>query len=95
MKQAFKTILTEQELRSLIRDEVRAVLSNEDVQIAGGGNEGYIDIKQAAEFLKVKTTTVYQYVYNKAIPFHKSGKRVLFIKSELTDWVRTRGKEEK
>lgn len=88
MKKAFKTLFTEQELRHLIREELRAVLSEEDRQIGGPEEDGFINIDQAAEFIKLKKTSIYQLVHRKTIPFHKSGKRVLFKKSELADWIK-------
>ena len=92
MKTAFKTLLTEQDLRRIIREEVRAVLSGEDQQIGGNSEEGFIDVNQAAEFLKTKPGTIYQQVHKKIIPFHKPGGRVLFKKSELAEWVRGENK---
>jgi excisionase family DNA binding protein len=87
MKQAFKTIYTDQEFRQLIREELKAVLSGEAEQIAGPDNDGFINLKQAVDFLKIKTSYMYQLVHKKAIPFKKSGKRLLFKKSDLAAWV--------
>jgi excisionase family DNA binding protein len=86
MKKVFKTIYTDQELRQLIREEVKAVLSGEDQQVAGG-EEGFINITQAADFLKLKTSYIYKLVHGNNIPFHKAGKRLLFKKSDLAEWV--------
>jgi excisionase family DNA binding protein len=87
MKKLIKTILTESEFRQIIREEVRAVLDNEDKQIAGLNNEGFINAKQAAEFLKLKIGTIYNLVNKNSIPYHKKpgSNRVLFSKKELSD----------
>ena len=91
MKKAIMTTYTDQEFRQIIRDELKAVLSEEDAQIAGPNDQGFIDIKQAAEFLKIKVTSIYNLVHAKKIPFHKSGKRLLFKKTELSEFIITNG----
>lgn len=90
MKQAFKTIYTDAEFRQLIRDEVRAVLNDEQGQVAAMEPEGFISIDQAAEFLKMEKSTIYTKTSKGEIPFTKSGKRVLFKKSDLTRWISER-----
>jgi len=81
MEKVFQTTLTEQELRQLIREEVEA--ANQRVINAA---DGFIDINGAAEYLKLKASYIYQLVHKTDIPFHKSGKKLLFKKSELESW---------
>ena len=33
--------------------------------------------------------TVYAYVQNRTIPFHKKGKKLFFLKSEIDAWLKT------
>ena len=33
--------------------------------------------------------TVYAYVQNRSIPFHKKGKKLFFLKSEIDAWLKT------
>ena len=87
MKKTIKTNFTEAELRQIIREEVRAVLNNEDNQVAGTDQEGFINLDQAAEFLKVAKQTLYTKTSAGTIPFTKKGKRLLFKKSELAAWL--------
>lgn len=88
MKKSIKISYTEQEFRQIIREELRAVLNNEDVQISGPADEGFISLDQATEFLKLKKSSIYNRVHNGTIPFHKAGKRLLFKKSELAEWIK-------
>ncbi|HEX8022235.1 helix-turn-helix domain-containing protein [Mucilaginibacter sp.] len=46
-----------------------------------------LDIKEAAEFLKVSVASLYNKVSRKEIPVSKPGKRLYFNKTELKEWV--------
>jgi excisionase family DNA binding protein len=46
----------------------------------------FLDIKEAAEFLRVKPMTVYRWAYKKKIPSRKHGRRLVFLESELMSW---------
>jgi len=87
MKKTITTTYTDSEFRQLIREELKAVLNNEVDAIAVSNEEGYINMDQAVEYLKLQKSTLYNKVHKKDIPFHKSGKRVLFKKSELASWL--------
>lgn len=56
--------------------------------MAGTDQEGFINLAQAAEFLKVAKPTLYARTSAGTIPFVKKGKRLLFKKSELADWLK-------
>jgi excisionase family DNA binding protein len=47
----------------------------------------FMDIQEASNFLKLKVSTIYQFVDRNKIPFHKPTKKLLFKKSELVEWV--------
>ena len=89
MKKTIKTTYTDAEFRQLIRDEVIAVLNNIPGMPVIEIDEGYLTVEQAAAFLKLVKGTVYNLVHKNSIPFHKSGKRILFKKSELSEWMLT------
>lgn len=46
-----------------------------------------LDVEGAAEFLHLKTPTVYGLISRRILPSFKRGKRVYFKKSELTNWL--------
>lgn len=48
-----------------------------------------LDIDQAARLVGLKKGTIYNMVSRKAIPYHKVGRRVLFVRSELEAWFQT------
>ena len=47
-----------------------------------------LDVKQAAEYLKLKPSYIYSLIHQKKIPYYKPlGKRVYFNKLELNKWI--------
>jgi excisionase family DNA binding protein len=53
----------------------------------------YLTIEQVAEFLNLKTPTIYTKVYKREIPYHKTGRKLMFSKRELTNWILSSGKK--
>lgn len=47
-----------------------------------------LDLNGAAAYLKMSTSTLYQKCMNREIPHSKPGKRLLFLRSELAEWIR-------
>lgn len=90
MKKIIKSTFSEVELRQLIREEVQAVLSTIPGLPRIEANEGFITVDQTADFIKLAKPTIYGLIHRNKIPFHKSGKKVLFKKSELEDWLNNR-----
>lgn len=50
-------------------------------------NDQFITIDEAAKFLGMSKPTVYGYTCKRKIPFYKPSHRVLFLKSELIEWM--------
>ena len=48
-----------------------------------------IDIDEAAKLVKKSKNTVYSYCSRGLIPFHKTGFRNIFYRSELLRWLKT------
>ena len=47
----------------------------------------FLNIQEAAEFLKITVPALYTKVSRKEIPVSKPGKRLYFKRSELQDWI--------
>ena len=48
----------------------------------------FLDLNQAAEYLKLKPSYIYSLIHQKKIPHYKpNGKRVYFNKLELNKWI--------
>lgn len=87
-------ITTPAELRSIVADEVAAILpkladfrrKNEPVEIDN------LSVEEAVRFIAeqgIPTTrsTIYNWVFLKKIPFKKIGRRTVFSKKELLAWI--------
>lgn len=46
-----------------------------------------LTIKQAGELISLSVPTIYGLVSRNEIPFSKKGKRLYFLKQELTSWI--------
>ncbi|MGZ3697595.1 MAG: helix-turn-helix domain-containing protein [Bdellovibrionota bacterium] len=49
----------------------------------------FLDAGGAAEFLKVKCSTIYAWVYQRRIPFRRHGRRLVFHREELESWSKS------
>jgi excisionase family DNA binding protein len=87
MVKTIKTTYTDDEFRSIIRNEVQAVINGIPGMPKVEVDEGYLTVKQAADFLKIVTGSLYNLISQNKVPYHKSGKKVLFKKSELKEWL--------
>lgn len=88
MKKTVNITYTDEEFRELIRQEVKAVLDEQVDPGTATGDQGFINMDQAAEYLQISKSTLYKYVSGSKIPFIKQGKkRLLFKKSELENWL--------
>ncbi|MBL7739363.1 MAG: helix-turn-helix domain-containing protein [Chitinophagaceae bacterium] len=53
------------------------------------GEDQFLTIEQACEFLKLERQTIYGLVSSAKIPCMKKGKRLYFSKNELSAWIKT------
>jgi excisionase family DNA binding protein len=75
------------DLQALVENAVRTVLmQNKELQNAQ--NE-YLTMPEAAQFLKMSESRLYNFTALKRIPFTKKGKRLLFNRSVLIKWLET------
>lgn len=67
---------------------VRQVAATLDLE---RGDDGFLDVAGAADFLACGKDRIYSLVSARRIPFHKDGSRTLFDRAELRQWVRRGG----
>lgn len=48
----------------------------------------FLDVKELAAMLKLKTRTVYEMVSQGRIPYRKAGDRTIFLLDEILEWTR-------
>ncbi|WP_320112279.1 helix-turn-helix domain-containing protein [Draconibacterium orientale] len=47
-----------------------------------------LTVSEAAEFLSLSVPTIYTMVHKGQIPYNKKTKRLYFLKSQLTEWIK-------
>ena len=48
----------------------------------------FLNVKEVAELLRIKTRTVYEMVSQRRIPYRKAGDRTIFLLDEILEWTR-------
>ena len=52
----------------------------------------FLNVKEIAELLRIKTRTVYEMVSQGRIPYRKAGDRTIFLLDEILEWTRPNAK---
>ncbi len=52
----------------------------------------FLNVKEVAELLRIKTRTVYEMVSQGRIPYRKAGDRTIFLLDEILEWTRPNAK---
>lgn len=55
----------------------------------------FLKIEEAAKLIHLSKYTIYGLVHRNAIPYHKRGRRLYFLKSEILDWLKSGKREDK
>lgn len=55
---------------------------------AGVNRPMFLDVKELAEMLRLKTRTVYDMVSQRRIPYRKAGDRTIFLLDEILEWTK-------
>ena len=57
--------------------------------------DAFLSIEEAAKIVNLSKATIYGLTHQKEIPFHKRGKRLYFLKSEILQWIKSGKRESK
>ena len=84
-------ITTPEQLRELFRQELK-IFAEELPPSQLIIEDRWLDIDELIEYLpgKPAKATLYGYVSKGEIPSHKSGKRLVFLKSEIDKWLKSK-----
>ena len=89
MSVSFVTSLTNEELKSLIKQSVREVLNEErSAGLKESSDDDLVDVKKASGFLNMAVATIYEKTSRRLIPHLKQGKKLYFSIKELTAWLK-------
>ena len=83
----FITHITEQEFKEFLKDALKEILGDKLGSIPEQQPE-IMDVQQAAQFLKMKTATLYEKTSRKQIPHFKKGNKLYFHHSALQQWIK-------
>src|ERR1700741_4063953 len=86
MATSFLTNLTEEEFKNFLKQALLEILKEHPIQPERRLPD-VLDIKQAAAFLKLQITTLYEKTSQKIIPHFKKGNRLYFQREALLAWV--------
>lgn len=81
------TSLNENELRQLIKSCLEEVLGEMKLPTTPLTENAFLNLKEAAVFLKLAKQTLYGYTSKQLIPFIKKGKNLTFEKAKLEAWL--------
>lgn len=88
-------LISEQEITVLAEKISENVKRSLKEQTENKEEETFIDVEGVAKLLQLSKQTIYGLVNQKKIPFHKRGKKLYFLKTEIIQWVVAgRGKKE-
>ena len=81
------TQLSVQEVRNLFREEIKKAL-NESHIIQGNQLPEYLTIQELSEMINLAVPSIYGMVHRKQIPYVKRGKKLIFEKSQIEEWIK-------
>jgi len=82
------TQLTVPEVRKMLREELQAVIKDCQIpqQIAIDSNP-LLTIQEVANYINMAVPSIYGLVHHKKIPHIKRGKRLIFEKTQINEWL--------
>ena len=79
---------SEQELKELVKASVKdAIQKAQSIWQTSQEQDEILNANQAAKLLNIAKPTLYSKTSKQEIPFFKRGKKLLFRKSELIQWI--------
>lgn len=87
MGTAIFTSLSEDDFKRMLKETVKEVLREGIHQVKDNLPE-ILNVKEAANFLRLKLNTLYEKTSRKLIPHFKRGNKLYFRKPELESWIK-------
>lgn len=86
MSVQFLTNISEQEFKEFLKDALKEILAGQLGAVKQPLPE-ILNVQQAADFLKMKVSTLYEKTSRKLIPHFKKGNKLYFHLIELQQWI--------
>ena len=81
--------LTVNELKTLIENTITNKLDSIGDNQKNESEDEIIDVTQACNLLCYSRPTIYALVEKREIPYYKIGRKILFSKNELIEWLKS------
>jgi excisionase family DNA binding protein len=69
---------------------IEVMNKGKDVGVTG---PTFLDVKELAEMLRLKTRTIYDMVSRGRIPYRKAGDRTIFLLDEILEWTKPHNRD--
>ena len=87
MENVFFTQLSVQEIRNILREEVRTAMKD-FVNAGSNKNPEFLSIQELSEIINLAVPSIYGLVHRKQIPYIKRGKKLIFEKTKIEEWLK-------
>lgn len=77
------------EILNLISDQVAEKVLKNLTPSTSSSEDTFINIDETSKLIDLTKPTVYGLVHKNKIPYHKKGKRLYFLKSEILAWLKS------
>ena len=88
MEPSFIISMSEQEFKEFLKSAIKEIIGDDLLKLKTNLPD-ILNIKEAAAFLKIKISTLYEKTSKKIIPHFKKGNKLYFNSSELQEWIKT------
>ena len=85
------TQLSVQEVRKMIREEVRTALQECQSTLQVEDENDLMTIEELSAFINMAVTSIYGLIRRRQIPHIKRGKRLIFEKTKIIEWLKSGG----
>lgn len=89
MEKLVITQLSEPQVRKIVREEVKQVVSQCLNEQKEKEKPTYLTVEQLADYLNTTVSAIYGKVYRKEVPHIKRGKRLLFCINDIDAWLKS------
>ena len=83
------TQLSVSEVRKMLREEVQAAIKESQLPRTAGDSNELFTIQEVAKYINMAVPSVYGLVHHKKIPHIKRGKRLIFEKGQIVEWLQS------
>jgi len=73
-----------------IKEAVKEVIEEQSQKGSPAPNNPWLNIEQAADYLKMKVNTLYEKTSKRLIPHYKNGKTLIFKTDELDEYLKSK-----